>query len=272
MATELMPQTTEHCTVERDGGVVTVTLNRPESKNALSPAMMVGMADAWQLIDEDPSVRCGILRGEGDVFCAGADLKNMFATGGEPDQHQKRFQAEPDLAWRALLKSKLVSKPLIAAVEGYAVAGGTEILQGTDIRVAGESAVFGVTEVARGLFPLGGSSVRLRRQIPYTIAAEILLTGRHVPAEEALRIGLIGRVVPDGQAFATAREIAQLICANAPLAVQAVKRSLIETEGLPEPRAFEVEFPIGMPIFGTQDAREGTKAFAEKRAPNYQGN
>ena len=150
------------------------------------------------------------------------------------EKYKHRFDADPDLAWKALLRHYRLTKPLIAAVEGYAVAGGTEILQATDIRVAAETAIFGVTEVTRGLFPLGGSTVRLRRQIPYTLAADILLTGRHVKAPEAKEIGLISHVVPHGQALAKAREIADTICANGPLAVQAVLRSLRETEGMSE--------------------------------------
>ena len=171
----------EHCLVEREGHVLTITLNRPEAKNALSGGMLAGMYRAWRLLDEDSDLRVAILTGRGDVFCAGADLKAMG--GGERDEEFQELMAEvPDLHWQALLRHNRPLKPIIAAVEGYAVAGGTKILQGTDIRVAAEDAVFGVTEARRGLFPLGGSSVRLRRQIPYTVAAEILLTGRHVSA------------------------------------------------------------------------------------------
>ncbi len=164
-----------------------------------------------------------------------------------------------------------MKKPLIAAVEGTAVAGGTEILQGTDIRIAGTSAKLGVAEAKWGLFPLGGSTVRLRRQIPYTLAMDLLLTGRHITAEEALRIGLIGRVVPDGQALPEARKVAEQIAANGPLAVQAIKRSVIETEGLPEKEALARELEIGWPILSTEDAKEGPRAFMEKRKPEFKG-
>jgi len=156
-------------------------------------------------------------------------------------------------------------------VEGYAVAGGTEILQATDIRVAGESAKFGVVEVTRALFPVGGSTVRLRRQIGYTKAMELLLTGDTISAAEAERIGLIGRVVPDGQALETALQIADRIARNGPLAVQAIKRSVQATEGLPEEEALKIELEIGLPIFATADAKEGTRAFKEKREPRYEG-
>jgi enoyl-CoA hydratase len=259
---------TEHLTVERDGSTVIVTMNRPEARNAFSLPMLVGMADAWAEIDGDDDVRCAILTGAGGTFCAGADLKAMGGSQ-QPDAYRERMQADPDLHWKALLRHHHVKKPLIAAVEGYAVAGGTEILQATDIRVAGEGATFGVFEARRGLFPLGGSTVRLARQIPYTVAMELLLTGRSVSAREAHRIGLVGRVVPDGDALAEARRIAGLIGENGPLAVEAIKRSVRETEGLPEDEALKIELEIGWPIFGTEDAKEGPQAFAEKRPPVF---
>jgi enoyl-CoA hydratase len=140
-----------------------------------------------------------------------------------------------------------------------------------DLRVAAESAVFGVAEVKRGLFPLGGSTVRLRRQIPYTLAAELLLTGRRMSAQEAKDVGLIGHVVPDGQALAKAQELAAEIAGNGPLAVQAVLRSLRESANLGEQDALANELELGWPIFATNDAKEGPTAFAEKRAPNFTG-
>jgi enoyl-CoA hydratase len=259
-----------HLLVEREGPLVTLTMNRPEARNALSAEMLGRMVDAWEMIDADPGLRVAILTGAGGHFCAGADLKTMFAQDPS-DEWAQRFSTDADLAWKALLRHYRLTKPLIAAVEGYAVAGGTEILQSTDVRIAGESATFGITEVTRGLFPLGGSTVRLRRQIPYAKAMEILLTGRFVPAKEAEEIGLIGRVVPDGQALDEAKEVAALIARNAPLSVQAVKRAVQETEGLPEPEALKVELEIGFPIFTTKDSREGTRAFAEKRPPEFTG-
>ena len=162
-------------------------------------------------------------------------------------------------------------KPLIAAVEGPAIAGGTEILQATDIRVAGESAKFGVSEPRWGLYPLGGSAVRLTRQIPYTVAADLLLTGRHVTAREALEIGLVGHVVPDGTALDKARELAAMIGENGPLAVQAILRTIRETEGLHENEAFKLDAEIGMPVFMSEDAKEGPRAFAQKRKPEFKG-
>ena len=262
----------EHCLIEREGHVLIVTLNRPEAKNALSGGMMAGMYRAWRMLDEDPELRVGILTGRGDVFCAGADLKAMGATD-KPDEEMQKLMAEvPDLHWQALLRHNRPLKPIIAAVEGFAVAGGTEILQGTDIRVAAEDAIFGVTEARRGLFPLGGSSVRLRRQIPYTLAAEILLTARHVTAQEALDFGLVGRLVPRGQALAEAKKIAEVICENGPVSIRALMRMLREIdESYSEADALAKEIEIGGPVFATRDAREGPRAFAEKRKPVFTG-
>jgi enoyl-CoA hydratase len=259
-----------HLLVERAGHIVTLTMNRPEARNALSSEMIARLADAWEMVDAEEEIRVAILTGAAGHFSAGADLKAMSGGYGD-DEWSKRSRDEPDLPWKALLRHHRLRKPLIAAVEGYAVAGGTEILQGTDIRVAGESARFAIAEATRGLFPLGGSTVRLRRQIAFTNAMEILLTGEQISAQEALRIGLIGRVVPDGEALATARQIAEKVASNAPLSVQAIKRSVQETEGLPEPEAMKVELEIGLPIFGTEDAREGAKAFKEKRPPKFTG-
>ena len=260
-----------HLLVERDGHVVVATMNRPEVRNAFSPEMLTRMADLWDEVDADPDVRVVILTGAGGHFCAGADLKAMRADPRPGDEFAARMRSNATVAWKGLLRHHRLTTPLVAAVEGYAVAGGTEILQATDIRIAGESAVFGVTEVTRGLFPLGGSTVRLRRQIPYTKAMEILLTGDHVSAPDALAMGLIGRVVPDGQALAEARRVAERVAGNGPLAVQAVKRSVQETEGLPEDEALKLELEIGLPVFATEDAAEGPRAFAEKRTPRYRG-
>ena len=260
-----------HALVEREGHVLVVTMNRPEAKNALSPDMLWRMYEAWRLLDRDAELRCAILTGAGGTFCAGADLKTMGRE--KPDEEmQKRMAEVPDLHWQALLRHNRPMKPIIAAVEGYAVAGGTEILQGTDIRVAGESAVFGVTEAKRGLFPLGGSTIRLRRQIPYTLAAEILLTARHVSAQEAREFGLIGRVVPSGTALAEARKLAQAICDNGPLSVQAILKSLrLYDQSLPEAEALERELELGWPVFASEDAKEGPRAFAEKRKAVFTG-
>jgi len=275
VTTESGPSVKDTLLVERDGYVVTLVMNRPEVKNALNPEMLCRMADAWDLIDSDSDIRVAILTGADGAFCAGADLDQLVSRSikGLPPENEfeERIRQDYNVIFKGLLRNYQLKKPLIAAIEGACIAGGTEVLQATDIRVAGESATFGISEVRLGLFPMGGSTVRLRRQIPYTNAMEILLTGDHFPATEALRIGLIGRVVADGQALAVAREIAARIAANGPLAVQAVKRSVQETEGLPEAQALEIERQIGQAVFMSEDAREGPKAFKEKRTPEFKG-
>ena len=178
---------------------------------------------------------------------------------------------EPAVIYGAWLKTYRPTKPVILAAEGFARAGGTEILQGTDIRVAGESAKFGVTEVQRGLFPMAGSAVRLRRQIPYAIAAEMLLAGEDLPARRAFELGLVNHVVPDGQALAKAREIAKRIASNGPLAVKGILATLRATETLSEEAAFAIEQQHGMKVMTSEDAAEGPRAFLEKRPPVFKG-
>jgi enoyl-CoA hydratase len=260
---------TEHLTVQREGATMVLTLNRPEARNALSIAMLVGLYDGWLAADEDDSVRSVVLTGAGASFCAGMDLKALAGNGMEGQQYRDRMKADPDLHWKAMLRHHRPRKPVIAAVEGHCVAGGTEILQGTDIRVAGQGAVFGLFEVRRGLFPIGGSTVRLPRQIPRTHALEMLLTGRPYSAEEAQRIGLIGQVVPDGTALDKALRIAEQINACGPLAVEAVKASVYESAELTETEGLAAELKRGWPVFDTADAKEGARAFAEKRPPVY---
>lgn len=254
--------------VERDGHVLVLTMNRPETRNALSLDMLDRMSNAWDEINDNPDIRVAILTGAGGNFCAGTDLKAMNAK--PVDQQYEESEHDPAYI-KPLLKGFNLKKPLVAAVEGFAIAGGTELLQPTDIRVAGESAVFGVAEVKLGLFPLGASTVRLRRQIPYTVAADMLLTGRTLTAEEALRYGLIGYVTPDGQALDQALKIATRIARNGPIAVQAVLEALRETECLPEKEALPIEAKIGMRVFKSEDAKEGPRAFAEKRKPVFKG-
>jgi enoyl-CoA hydratase len=253
-----------HALIERRGAVLIVTMNRPEVRNALSGPMMALMRQAWDTVDSDPGIRVCVLTGAGGAFCAGADLKAMTS-----DHPGSRLGGLDLSVIEPLLKGRRLTKPLIAAVEGPAVAGGTEILQACDIRVAGASARFGVSEARWGLFPLGGSAVRLPRQIPYTVAADLLLTGRYITAAEALAVGLIGHVVPDGQALARALELAGLIAANGPVAVRAILQVIRETEGMAEDDAFVLEAKAGMAVFASEDAREGPRAFAEKRQPRF---
>jgi enoyl-CoA hydratase len=257
-----------HALVSQDGATLIVTMNRPEARNAITGEMMSIMVDAWDRVDADDSIRSCVLTGAGGAFCAGADLKSM--SRNSPSESFASGKFDPSRI-PGLLKGRRLTKPLIAAVEGPAIAGGTEILQGTDIRVAGASARFGVSEARWGLFPMGGSAVRLPRQIPYTLAADILLTGRHLSADEALSIGLIGHVVPDGTALAKALELAALVNANGPVAVRAILRTIRDTEGLHEEEAFKLDSQYGIEVFASEDAKEGPKAFSEKRKPEFRG-
>ncbi len=266
----LLPMSTAHASVERIDNIVVLTMNRPEARNALSPDMLVGLADGFTYVDETDDIRCAILHGAGGHFSSGADLKAM-SRPSDSEHVRNRMAEEPNLHWKGLLRDYRLSKPLIAAVEGYAVAGGTEMLQGTDLRVAAESAIFGVWEARRGLFPLGGSAIRLPRQIPYALAMEILLACPDVSAERALAIGLINRVVPDGQALSGALELASVVSANAPLSLKAILRAWRETEHLSDAEAMPIQDTIGWEVFASEDAQEGPLAFKEKRPPRFTG-
>ncbi|TDB97812.1 crotonase/enoyl-CoA hydratase family protein [Nonomuraea longispora] len=265
---ELLPISTPHCRVERDGHVLTVTMNRPEARNALSSDMLVGLASAWAYASAEPEIRVAILTGADGTFCSGADLKAMGQQSTDPAV-QARATRIPNFHWKGLLREDLPTKPVISAVEGHAVAGGTELLVGTDLRVVAESATLGLFEARRALFPMGGSAVRLARQIPYCHAMDLLLTGRPITAAEALSMGLVNRVVPDGQALTAARELAEDVAAAGPLAVRAILRTYRDTLGLAEPEALKVSDELGWPVIGSEDAKEGTLAFREKRPPIY---
>ncbi|MFC4058136.1 crotonase/enoyl-CoA hydratase family protein [Planomonospora corallina] len=269
---ELLPISTPHCRIERDGHVVVVTMDRPEARNALSTDMLVGLADAWAYVSDEPEVRVAVLTGAHGTFCAGADLKAMGRPSSDP-RVAERAARIPDYHWKGLLRDPGArpTKPVVCAVEGHAVAGGTELLVGTDLRVVAESATLGLFEARRALFPMGGSAVRLPRQIPYAFAMDILLTGRAVTAREALAMGLVNRVVPDGTALEAALELAGQVAACGPLAVQAILRTYREVEGLPEAEALKVSDAIGWPVIGSEDAKEGSLAFREKRPPVYRG-
>jgi enoyl-CoA hydratase len=257
-----------HCLVEQEGHVLVVTMNRPERRNALSGQMLRIMEEAWDRVNSDDEIRVCILTGAGGYFCAGMDLQ--AADEKPPSESFESGEYDPTVI-KGLLKGFRLTKPLIAAVEGPAIAGGTEILQGTDIRVAGESAKFGVAEARWSLYPMGGSAVRLPRQIPYTVAAELLLTGRTLRAAEAKELGLVGHVVPDGEVLAKARELAGLVAANGPLAVQAILRTMRDSEGRHEDECWADDARVGAAVFSSDDAKEGPRAFLEKRAPRFTG-
>jgi enoyl-CoA hydratase len=260
----------------KSGGVATVTMNRPEVRNAINPEMLCRLADCWQDVNDDPEVRVAILTGAGDkAFCAGADLDRLvrMMQGLRPPEteYDERLKVDYSIIYKGLLRNYQVNKPIIAAVRGFCVAGGTEILSTTDIRIAADDARFGLAEVKWSLFPMGGSTVRLPRQISYCNAMEILLTGEQVSAADALRMGLINKVVPPPQVMPEAQRYADILNANGPLAVQAVKRSVLAGIGLPPEQALEKEMEIGIPVSMSEDCKEGTRAFKEKRRPVFTG-
>ena len=258
--------------IERDGHLMIITMNRPKRLNAISGPMIVRMYDAYVEASKDDEIRCIIVTGANGNFSSGADLRAMSGDGEDVDTEidmKARSAEDPNIHWKGLLRTYRPTKPIIAAIEGVAIAGGTEILQAMDIRVAGESAKFGISEAKWSLYPMGGSAVRLRRQVPYTIAAELLLTGKHITATEAKDIGLIGHVVEDGTALKKAKEIAMQICENGPLAGEAILRTLRETDGMTEAEALDYEYDYGWSVFSSDDAKEGPLAFREKRTPNF---
>jgi len=261
---------------EKGGGIATITMNRPDVRNALNAEMLCRLADAWQDVQDDPAVHVAILTGAGeDAFCAGADLDRLVRRmqGLRPagTEYDQRIIADYSLIYKGLLRNFEVTKPIVAAVEGVCVAGGTQTLQTTDIRLAADTAKFAIAEVKWSLFPMGGSTARLPRQIPYCNAMEILLLGEQFSAAEAWRIGLINRVVPASDVMKEARRCAEIINGNGPLAVQAVKRSVLAGLGRPTAEALEKEMEIGIPVSSSEDAKEGTKAFKEKRKPVFKG-
>ena len=261
--------------VERDGHVVTLTLNRPDKKNAFNCEMLCRLCDAWDMIDADDGVRAAILTGAGGNFSAGADLDRLVGAllAGKPaeDEFEERIRSDFSLIYKGFLKEYRTVTPIIAAVEGYCYAGGIEILQAFDVRVAAEGARIAVSEVQRSLFPMGGSTVRLPRQIPWTVAMEMLITGEPISGRRAYEVGLVGHVVPDGEALARAREIADRIARNGPIAVRNIKAAVLAADALPETDAYTREVELGMEVMASKDAREGPKAFLEKREPNYTG-
>ncbi len=261
--------------VERDGPVLVLTMNRPERRNALTPDMLVRFADAWSLADGDDSILCVILTGAGDVaYCAGGDLDDGWMSGEmteEAARIRERQELDPGIIGRGLLLTAQCTKPVIAVVNGQCMGGGCEMLQSTDIRIAEAHATFAVPEVRRGLIAGAGSTMRLKRQIPYAVAMDMLLTGRVLDAEEALRWGLVSHLVPTGTGMTKAREIAEVLCANGPLAVRNSKASAIATGWLPEAEAQPIEGSYVVPVMTSADAKEGMRAFVEKRPPRFEG-
>jgi enoyl-CoA hydratase len=245
----------------REGAVLVLTLNRPERRNAINLALARAIAAALEAFDADDDLRVAVLTGAGKGFCSGMDLKG-FSEGESPSLPERGF---------AGLAQRPPAKPLIAAVEGFAVAGGCEIALACDLIVAAEDARFGLPEVKRGLIASAGGLIRLPQRVPYHLAMELALTGESLGAQAAERHGLVNRVVPPGQALATALELARAIAANAPLAVMASKEIVQKSRDWPQERMFELQGPLALRVGGSADALEGARAFVEKRAPRWSG-
>lgn len=251
---------------DRTDGIATITLNRPDVLNAMQPQNFLDVDRLALQAEKDDAIGVIILTGTGEcAFCTGADLGGGIqkVTGAEglevviPDP-SRRFFSE-------------ITKPIIAAVNGVCVAGGMEMLLGTDLRVAAEHATFGITEARWGLIACGGGVSRIARQIPWARAMEMALLGATIGAQEALGIGLINRVVKPGELMETCREMAARIMRNGPLAVRKAKETIVQTHTMAWPDAFRFEYEAGRAIMASEDAKEGPNAFLEKRTPSFKG-
>ncbi len=247
--------------VERRGAVLLMAINRPERRNAVNRAVSEAMVGALDLLDSDPDLRVGIITGRGGNFCSGMDLK-AFLDGERPEIEGRGFagvcEAPP-------------TKPLIAAVEGYALAGGFELALACDLIVAADTAQFGLPEAVRGLVAGSGGLLRLGRRIPSGIALEYALTGAMIPAGEAREWGLVNRIAPPGEALDAAMELAGQIAANAPLSTAMSKRIMRESRLWSDDEMFDLQRPLSESVINSDDAKEGARAFAEKRAPKWSG-
>ena len=242
-------------------GILEITLNRPEARNAVNAAVAAGVAAALDRLDGDDGLRVGIITGAGSSFCAGMDLK-AFVAGERPYAEGRGF---------AGIARRPPEKPLIAAIEGYAVAGGFEVALSCDLIVAARDAKVGIPEVKRGLVAAAGALIRLPKRIPYHLAMELALTGDPITAERAHAIGIVNRLAEPGEAMDAARELAAAIVANGPLATAGSKRILSAAVDWTEEEAWERQEAIVRPIMTSEDAREGSVAFAEKRPPVWRG-
>ncbi|MCB1701513.1 MAG: crotonase/enoyl-CoA hydratase family protein [Halioglobus sp.] len=242
-------------------GVMTITLNRPQAKNAVNKAVADGISAAIDELESNDELRVAIITGAGGTFCSGMDLK-AFVTGELPVVEGRGF---------AGLVEYLVKKPVIAAVEGYALAGGFEVAISCDLIVVSKEAKFGIPEVKRGLAAAGGGLIKLPKQIPARIAMELALTGDFISAGRAYELGLVNQVVPAGTALDAAKALAAKIAANGPLAVAASKQVVARAQDWDSAEMFAEQQKIVMPVLTSEDAIEGATAFAQKRAPNWKG-
>jgi len=252
--------------VEVTDGIATITINRPERMNAMDAEHYKGLSQAWMRVRDDTAIRVAIVTGAGEKsFSAGADIKSFLTSPAGLDE---MWLTQRD---QLLNRGLEVWKPVIAAVNGYCLAGGMTLLLGTDIRVAAEHATFNIAEVKRGILPGNGGTQRILDQLPYAIGMELLLTGDGMDARTALHYGLINKVVPKEQLMETARAYAKKIAANAPLAVQAAKEMAVRSREMDRTTGLRFEAVINRLLQFTEDAKEGPAAFAEKRPPNFKG-
>lgn len=261
---------------EKRGQQAWITLNRPAARNTINGEMFVELADAWREVREDDNIRVAVITGAGDEdFCCGGDLGQVIPlwTGARQAQNalEERLLNDPLIADKIMLKDEPLYKPVIAAINGRALGGGTELIQATDIRIASERAEFALPEPKVGVVPGAGSMVRLTRQLPWAHAMKILLGGESISAAEALAMGLVSEVVPCGELQARAQHFADNICRQAPLALQAIKRTALETHTSVWADAFRFEMEQAGIVMMSKDAREGPRAFKEKRTPNFKG-
>ncbi|MBL8386007.1 MAG: enoyl-CoA hydratase/isomerase family protein [Burkholderiales bacterium] len=265
-----------HLVVERRDGIAIVTLNRPEKRNALSPEMVVRLAQFWDAAAADHALRAVVVTGAGDqAFSSGGDLGSliplMMRSRAPVGEWEERFAADRKQLGAALLRGAGFYKPVIAAINGHALAGGAEFVLATDLRVMAETATIGVTEVRRGLIASGGSLVRLPRQVPWAQAMELLLLGEPVPARRALEMGLVNRVVPPDQVLEVALDLARRVGLGAPVALEKTKEVMLRSSGRPLEDGFAIETQCTKENAAMDDAREGPRAFMEKRPPVYRG-
>ncbi len=265
-----------HLLVEQRDGVAIITLNRPEKRNALSPEMVVRLADFWREVATDDSVRVVVVTGAGtQAFSAGGDLGTLIPLmmrAKEPvGEWETRFAADRKQLHAAILRNSTFYKPVIAAINGPALAGGAEFVLATDLRVMSSDATLAVTEVRRGLIASGGSLVRMARQVSWANAMEIMLLAEPISAERALAMGLVNRVVPPGEVLDTALDLARRMCLGAPVALEKTKEAMVCSSGLSLEEAFAVETRCTKENAMMDDAREGPRAFMEKRPPVFRG-
>lgn len=265
-----------HVLFEKKDGIARVTLNRPEKRNAMSPEMLVRLCDIWAEVAEDNAVRVVLLTGAGRAaFSSGGDLGStipLMMRSREPQgEWEERFAADRKQLGRAILRNSDFFKPVVAAVNGHALAGGAEMLLATDLRVMSSEATIGLTEVRRGLIAGGGSLSRLARQVSWANAMEMILTGEPITAQRALEIGLVNRVAPPEDVLGVAEELAVSVSRGAPVALAKSKEAVVRSNGLPLEDAFRIETQCTKDNARTEDAREGPRAFMEKREPVFTG-